>query len=109
MDIESRKISDAILEHYFPNGNDDVDEGMYVISEIMKTHGVDLPICRKIFLQAVGRLGITKNLTFEGLIEHLEDTTELEYFAPEHLYPFYMYLLKIEAAADEGKGASDLI
>jgi hypothetical protein len=109
MDIESKKISDSVKKRYFPNGNKDIDEGMYRVSEILKSNGVDLPICRKIFIQAVGRLGITKHLTFDGLVEHLKETNELEYFAPEHVPPFYLYLMAIRTASNQGKGASDIV
>ncbi len=107
MSLETRKISDEILERFFPNGNKDIEEGMYEIGELFK-RGLDLPICRKIFIQAVGRLGLSGEITYKELIAHLYDTNELDYFPPEQLDLVHKYLNAIFIASKVGKGAADI-
>lgn len=107
MSLETRKISNEILERFFPNGDKDIEEGMYEIGELFK-RGLDLPICRKIFIQAVGRLGLSGELTYKELIAHLYDTDELDYFPPEQLDLVHKYLNAIYIASKAGKGAADI-
>lgn len=107
MSPENRQISEGIQERFFPNGNKDIEEGMYEIGELFE-RGLDLPICRKIFIQAVGRLGLSGELTYKGLIAHLYETNELDYFPPEQLDLVHKYLGAIYIAEKVGKGAADI-
>lgn len=107
MDTESIEISDAIFKRYCPNGNKDIDAGMYAVSEILGS-GTDLPICRKIFLEAIAKLGITKDIDAQMLLKHLVITLEVDNFTKESFHRFLKYLHSLRAAADKDKGASDL-